>query len=121
MSLEVKSSLTPSTARDAIGHLLDLKPLLEGQDAPTERYKMYLPDNFFSAVVFFELRKEQGACLAALLRSVCASSGLRGFFGGIILRGERKDDGRTGQIVIATSETPIELNEACPIGKVACE
>ena len=64
--LEVKSSLEASSALDALRHLDHLAPLLAGADPPNERYKKYLPPNFLSGVVFFELRKKHEFSRAAL-------------------------------------------------------
>src|SRR5207302_5250098 len=85
--LEVKSSLEASSALDALRHLDHLAPLLAGADPPNERYKKYLPPNFLSGVVFFELRKKHEFSRAAL-NNLVPRKVIRGYFGGIVLRGE---------------------------------
>jgi hypothetical protein len=59
--IEVKARLTRPSAKEATTHLCDLMPFAEGVDSPEERYKKYLPHNFFCASLFFELlRKNEG-------------------------------------------------------------
>ena len=53
--IEVKSTFKNSTVKDALEHLRELKKLMSGVDLPDERYKMYLPADFFCGIVFFEL------------------------------------------------------------------
>ncbi len=103
--IEVKSSLSPSTADDAVNHFRDLSPLLAGIDDPNERYKMYLPANFFWSIVFFELRKKNEFSLAALEKLVPPAE-LRGFFDGLILRGEGLSEIATGRITLGLSRKP---------------
>ena len=50
--LEIKSRFSNKTATDGIRHLGDLSPLMGGIDTPEERYKLYLPPNFFCGMVF---------------------------------------------------------------------
>lgn len=85
--LEIKSSFCSASVRKAIEHLQDLAPLMKGVDAPSERYKRHLPPQFFCGLVFFELRREHERSESALT-SVAEGVDLRGFMGGIILRGE---------------------------------
>jgi hypothetical protein len=105
--IEVKSSFDSSTATKAIEHLFDLEPLLTGIDTANERYKKYLPLGFFSAIVFFELRKENEFSKAAL-NNLIPNKELRGYYGGIVLRGEGLDSDKTGQVKMLHSETQIE-------------
>jgi hypothetical protein len=110
--IEVKSSLDSSTAADALDHLSDLITLLAGSDTPSERYKRYLPANFFTAVVFFELRRKHEFSKEAL-NNLVPSKGLRGYFGGIILRGEGLPFEKCGRIKLFPSK--IELKSS--VGK----
>jgi hypothetical protein len=59
--LEVKSSFSPKTVSEAISHLKDLQPLMNGLDEPSERYKLYLPPSFICGLVFIELRQQHPA------------------------------------------------------------
>ncbi|MBN1814254.1 MAG: hypothetical protein JXA14_20615 [Anaerolineae bacterium] len=104
--IEVKSSLNPSTTAQALKHLFDLTPLLADKDAPEARYKRYLPANFLMAVVFFELRREYEFSKKAL-NNLVPPQGLRGYFGGIVLRGEGLPPEVCGRIRMFPSETAI--------------
>lgn len=105
--LEVKASLNSTSVEIAVQHLGDLAPLLKGVDDPTERYKLYLPQQFFCGLVFFELRKEHEYSETALT-NILGGLGLRGFIGGLVLRGEGHTKPVTGRLAILRSETPIE-------------
>lgn len=93
---EVKSSLTSESAKEAIKHLLELKPLLEKIDATDNPYKRYLPLNFTCGVVFFELLKKHEYSKSAI-NNLIPSDNIRGYHGGIILRGEGLDKNKAGQ------------------------
>jgi hypothetical protein len=105
--LEVKSKFSASTVPDAINHLKDLLPLMSGTDDHKERYKLHLPANFGCGLVFFELRKADEFSSLALTRTI-DGVGLRGYFGGLILRGDGHDKPATGRLQLLRSETPIE-------------
>jgi len=105
--IEVKSALNPKSAKLAVKHLCDLENLLVNTDEASERYKKYLPQNFFSAVVFFELRESDQSkhlCLSNLL----PSKFLRGYYGGIVLRGDNLPVELSGRIKMGVSETPFQ-------------
>lgn len=104
--IEVKSSFKNKTVKDAINHLGELQKLMNGIDSPEDRYKMYLPADFFCGIAFFELRKEDELDKHAL-NSIVAGINLRGFNGGIILRGEGHNKQVTGKINILNSESEI--------------
>lgn len=104
--IEVKSALSSSTVEKALEHLGDLQPLLQGVDEPSEKYKLYLPKNFFCAIVFFELRKSEEHSEIALTKILNGLS-LRGFIGGLVLRGEGHVNPASGRITILQSQTPI--------------
>jgi hypothetical protein len=102
--LEVKSQFTTPTVRDSVQHLAELEPLMQGGDLPTERYKIHLPPCFSCGLVFFEqtininlVRKAQSQLLSY--------PNLRGFFGGLILRGRHL--GYSGQLRFLESMMPI--------------
>lgn len=104
--LEVKSHLTARTAREALQHLGDLAPLMQGLDAATDRYRLYLPPTFSCGLLFVELRVEDATsevALAALVEGI----GLRGFFGGVVLRGEGHTLPHTGRLSITRSDSPV--------------
>lgn len=85
--IEVKSAFKKSTFKEAIEHLGELKKLMNGIDEINDRYKMYLPRDFFCSIVFFELREENKKDYKAL-RELINTQNLRGFYGSLILRGE---------------------------------
>jgi len=95
--LEIKSTFSSQSAKKAIEQLSKLAPMLQGIDAPQERYKLHLPASFFSGVVFFEL-KENDAKSITPLQNLCQGIGLRGFMGGSVLRGETNTNQSSAQI-----------------------
>jgi len=102
--IEVKSAFKNSNVKEAIKHLEELKNLMSGIDATEERYKMYLPPDFFCGIAFFELRKENEMdkqVLSTFLKGI----DLRGFVGGVILRGEGHSKPATGRIELLQSKT----------------
>lgn len=103
--LEVKSHFSLSTVKAAIEHLRDFAGLLRGVDAANEPYKLYLPPNFRCGIVFFELRHADASSKTAL-PAVINGIGLRGFFGGMILRGEGHTLPHTARIRLTQSEEP---------------
>ncbi len=104
--LEVKSNFSTSTVRDAIEHLAELLPVMGGLDDPQEKYKLHLSANFCCGLVFFNLKQKQKFSKTALSR-LNEGPLLRGFFGGIILRGEAHTKDVTGKLSLLHSETPI--------------
>lgn len=107
--LEVKSSFSPRTVDDAIEHLKDLLPLMGAVDDPNEKYKLHLPLTFCCGLVFFDLKQEFQFSEVALSKTI-AGIEIRGFFGGVILRGEGHSKALTGRITLLRSETPVEGN-----------
>lgn len=106
--LEVKSRFAPGEVKEAITHLRDLAPLMQSVDAPDERYRLYLPPQFMCGMVFVELRAEQEYS-EATLANVLGGLGLRGFFGGIVLRDANHTNKLpAGRISIFQSKEPIE-------------
>ncbi len=103
--LEVKSQLTTKTVRDALSHLADLKPLMQSIDKPTERYKLYLPPTFACGALFAELRADAATSPEPLVQFT-NGVGLRGYFGGVVLRGEGHSLPHTGRISLLQSEQP---------------
>lgn len=103
--LEVKSTFNRREAKAAIDHLRDLEPLYKGIDLPEERYKNYLPEDYFCGVVFFDVSKNNQKSEAAL-KVLLPNNGPRNFWGGIILRGEEQPSEHSGQIVITLEEKP---------------
>jgi hypothetical protein len=105
--LEVKANLSSTTSGDAIDHLKDLLPLMGGPDEAGEKYKLHLPATFCCGLVFFDLKQEHQFSEAALSKLI-AGIELRGFFGGVVLRGEGHQKDVTGKLSLLRSETPIE-------------
>ena len=104
--LEVKSTFSTSTVSAAIEHLADLLPLMRGPDDPEERYKLHLPATFCCGLVFFDLKQKQQFSEKAL-SNLIGGLKLRGFFGGIVLRGEGHAKDLTCNLSLLRSETPI--------------
>ncbi|KIO74623.1 hypothetical protein TH53_25325 [Pedobacter lusitanus] len=104
--IEVKSSFARSTVKSGIEHLRELSKIMSGIDAPDERYKKYLPRDFFCSLVFFELRKENEFDKGAINMMVDGYS-LRGYSGGVILRGSGHSKDNTGHISLLNSQQPI--------------
>jgi Domain of unknown function (DUF6602) len=94
--IEVKASLNTTSANNAVNHLFDLKPIL-GQDEPSATYKYYLPCDFTCWTVFFDLRKDDQKAFT-VLNHLAKATALRGFLGGLVLRGEGLDLEMTGEI-----------------------
>ena len=105
--LEVKARLTSSTMTSALEHLADLKPLMDGYDGDSDRYKLHLPRSFFCGLVFFELQKDDEYSAAILDHSLNGIY-LRRFFGGAVLRGQGFDQAETGRLSFGLSITPHE-------------
>lgn len=93
--LEVKSSLEPTTAAQALRKLEELRPLLASVDDPQEPYRAFLPPSFFCTTVFFELRKEHEGHAAAL-DNLVPDSQLRGYSDGVILSAETLNSSNCG-------------------------
>jgi hypothetical protein len=104
--LEVKSHFSASNVRASIEHLRDLAPVMKALDAPDQQYKLHLPPCFRCGMIFFELRVEDANSQTAI-DAVIDGVGLRGFFGGMILRGETHTLPETARISLARSEEPI--------------
>ena len=105
--LEVKAKFSSTTCGQAIDHLREVLPLMGGPDEPDERYKLHLPATFCCGLVFFDLDKKHQYSESAMNKIITGIE-LRGFFGGIILRGEGQTKEATGKLSILRSETPIQ-------------
>ncbi|MDD2756392.1 MAG: hypothetical protein PHS80_12820 [Methanothrix sp.] len=77
-------------------------------ESPSALYKKYLPRNFISEIVFFELSRKYEFSETAL-DNLVPRKDLRGYMGGIILRGEGLSPEKTGQIQLVTNRL-IEKN-----------
>lgn len=107
--LEVKATFSATTVKTAMEHLGDLLPVMKGPDDPSERYKVHLPPEFSCGLVFFDLKKKDENSGISLSR-VNPTEDLRGFFGGMILRGEGQTKDLTGQLCLTVSDKPILRN-----------
>lgn len=105
--LEVKASFSATTVRRSLDHFRDLSSLLQHIDEPTEPYKLYLSPTFSCGLIFFELRRDAANNVAAL-SAITGGVGLRGYFGGVILRGEGHTLPLTARLSLLRSETPRE-------------
>jgi hypothetical protein len=105
--LEVKSSFSAESVKEAVKHLGDLSPVMKGLDHPQERYKLHLPEKFFCGFVCVELRQDKMYSEAALSAGI-DGIGLRRFFGGLVLRAEGNRSEHAGRVVLTQSETPIK-------------
>jgi len=105
--LEIKSTFSTETSDEAINHLRDLLPLMGEVDESIERYKLHLPPTFCCGIVFIDLKKDSQFSEAALSKIICGIE-IRGFFGGLILRGEGHSLPLTGRISLLRYEAPIE-------------
>jgi hypothetical protein len=106
MVLEVKSHFSAANVRASIEHLRDLTPVMDDVDDSTQQYKFYLPNCFRCGMIFFELRLDDAKSNAAI-DGVIKGVDLRGFFGGVILRGETHTLPRTALISTLQSKEPI--------------
>jgi hypothetical protein len=104
--LEVKSSISNKTMSEALQHLNDLKQLMDGQDNPSIPYRLYLPPSFRCGLVFFELRSNE-VRNKNLLPKLVEGFDLRGFIGGLILRGEGLNLPQSGRLELIQSNTEI--------------
>jgi hypothetical protein len=105
--LEVKSSFSKYTVKKAIEHLSDLESLMGGLDEQDDSYKMYLPANFSCGLIFYEMRKGNEYSKGSMVEFLSGFK-LRGFIGGLILRGEGHSKEDSGRIELIQSKTPIE-------------
>lgn len=94
--IEVKSAFNNTSVNKGIKHLSELKNLMSGFDSPEEKYKKYLPKDFFCCLAFFELR-ENDKNDTKVLTSLFKGYSLRNFLGCAILRGEGHKKEATGQ------------------------
>lgn len=104
--IEVKSSCEKRTVSDAISHLEELAPLYSATDDVNERYKRFLPYNFFCGIVFFELRKKNEFDYDIFSEMKKALT-IRGYFSSLILRGEGNKPLATGRIDLYSEDMPI--------------
>jgi hypothetical protein len=101
--IEVKSTLDSTTASMVADHLYDLETLLSDVDNSAAKYKRYLPEDVVLLAVFFECRlqnpKEALNKLNRLIR-------LRGYMGGIVLRGTNQFADIAGQLNVVLPWPP---------------
>lgn len=104
--LEVKAAFDRRSVGKATMKLSELTPFLVAVDSPDAHYPKYLPPSTVCAMVFIELRcKDRGDRRAlAGIRDVQLP---RGFYGGVILRGENMHADVTGSIQKTISDEPM--------------
>src|SRR5262249_24306519 len=91
-----------------------------GLDEAESRYKLHLRREFVCGFVCFELRETE-AHSEATLKAAMSGVGLRGFFGGLILRAEGHTTPHTGRVSLTRSETPMVNSlrvEITPLGEI---
>lgn len=76
--IEVKSTLNKGNLESGIEHLGKLKPLFGEHDTPGNHLKKFLPQNFFTHIVFFEL-EDKVKNLDNLLKSYIPKVAYRGY------------------------------------------
>lgn len=103
--LEIKASFSNRNVKAAIGHLSDLLPLMKGLDDPSDPYKLHLPSSFSCGCIFAELRVADASSDSAL-NEMLEGLSLRGFLGGLVLRGEGHTQPQTGRVALVQSEQP---------------
>jgi hypothetical protein len=103
--IEVKSSFSRATVREAIAKLEELEPLTSGIDPEGYQYPRFLPSSAILAMLFFELRSENRNDVEALnlLRDAHFQ---RRFYGAAILRGEGSHPADTALIAKYRSDVP---------------
>lgn len=104
---EVKARFNKTMADQAVEKLFELKPFLVGQDPEEERYPCYLPRDFHCGLVFFELLKTDLPTAGSLFKMTELEK-LRGYMGGVILRGEDEAPESTGTIGLLQADAPID-------------
>ena len=103
--IEVKSTFSNKTVKDAVKHLKSLKKLMDGIDPVDTLNRKFLPKTFFCSIAFFELKNANKYDDKAL-ESLIDGAELRGFEGGIVLRGESLSSLLTGRLKMITSKEP---------------
>lgn len=107
--LEVKSTLNATTAKQSIKKLEELRHLLEHKKNESFNYQKYLPENFCSAAVFFEI-KQDNEYNGNILNNLLPQKRLRGYLGGVILKGESANINSTGFFTMNLSDKPTKSN-----------
>lgn len=107
--LEVKAAFNSNSVSMALEHLADLDCLLAGVDAPGEQFKTFLPQRFFTAIIFFELRNESRNAWSELFKFV--PDARRVWPGGLILRGDglRPELSATIGLTHSTNSPPVPI------------
>ncbi len=95
--IEVKSTFSKRSVVESLSKLRQLEPLLRSVDEDLEIYKRYLPRAFCSLVLFFEIGVAEAKHFEAL-ELIAAEGEMRGFMGGIILRGKTHTSKASGRI-----------------------
>jgi len=116
--IEVKSAFNSTSVSKAVEHLQDLKNVL-GTENPDLPFKCHLPRGFTCWTVFFDLREEDRRSFAALdhLAPACA---IRGYSGGVVLRGSGLEDVMTGQFGLGGSNCMNSLESAPDLTAGTC-
>lgn len=97
---EVKSRYNYASMKKAIDHILKLKLLVNGLNPDPDGQNLFLPNNFFWGLVFFEILPTDLGNINTL-NQLIEGIEIRGFMGGIVLRYEKYHD-QSGSIHLAT-------------------
>jgi hypothetical protein len=95
---EVKSVLNATSAGEAIKKLEELRLLLEPPPGASDLYPPELPSNFCCGVIFFEAKSLTHDASITVMGRLIPKSPLRGYIGGVVLRGEGLDVDYTGRL-----------------------
>ena len=102
--IEIKSNLTNKSLKDGLSKLDELDKFLSNIDDYNEKYKTFLPENFFSALVFFEIKTKEQYNKKLLDNLIYLK---RGFYGAIILSVDGNCSDSTAIIKTCESEKQI--------------
>lgn len=106
--LEVKATFSKASVARASEKLRQLQPLMAGVDPPAERYPRYLPRNFATAIVFYELLSKNAHEVEALEEIKELGVALnRPFYGAVILSGESRPQNESARIALTESNAPL--------------
>ena len=110
--LEVKAAFNASSVSAAFAHLSDLDCLLTGVDPPNDRYKRFLPQRFFTFIIFFELRDADRNSWQELFKFVPDTR--RVWPGGVVLRGHglQPEFSATIGLNYSTNSPPVPVGPA---------
>jgi len=96
--LEVKSTMSMKSCKEAVKKLDELKPLLEKNDEDDIRYRKFFPPNFMMGIIFFELLKKDQKDIG-MLDILMTKDFYKGYMSALVLRGEGLKTINSGMIL----------------------